>query len=56
MKIKKVLITVLLSILYLLVIFVTIYFIKIYSDKINSYNKVKLKYDNLFKENEKLVI
>ena len=55
MKIKKVLITVLLSILYLLVIFVTIYFIKIYSDKINSYNKVKLKYDNLFKENEKLV-
>ena len=50
MKIKKVLITVLLSILYLLVIFVTIYFIKIYSDKINSYNKVKLKYDNLFKE------
>ena len=55
MKIKKVLITVLLSILYLLVIFVTIYFIKIYSYKINSYNKVKLKYDNLFKENEKLV-
>lgn len=55
MKIKKVLITILLSILYLLVIFVTTYFIKIYSDKINSYNKVKLKYDNLFKENEKLV-